>query len=119
MTDTEKVLQLIASHFRCRVEDIKSRNRSAHFVRPRFMAIWFLRNTENLSSPVIGRLLGGRDHTSILYAERRAEDMFIVDLEMNAAKTCLLERHAQIFAARSLTRHKFKTKLNGGFSHVR
>jgi chromosomal replication initiator protein len=46
--------------------------RSAAVVRARFAIVWLARTALDASLSDIGRQLGGRDHTTILHAERRA-----------------------------------------------
>lgn len=58
------------------VSDLKSVRRTKDFVTARFLAAWALRHAcPHLSLPMIGHALGGRDHTTILHACRRAEDL--------------------------------------------
>ncbi len=56
--------------FKCTKSDIRSnrRHRDIVFVR-QFIAYWACRRT-NLSLPMIGRLMGGRDHTTCLHHKR-------------------------------------------------
>lgn len=58
------------------ISDILGPNRSYKYTRPRFMAIALLRQLRaDLSQPTIGRLMGNRDHTSILHALRQFEKL--------------------------------------------
>lgn len=59
------------THGITKAELIGSR-RDNRFIEARFKAAWLLQKYRNMSLPVIGRILGGRDHTTILHATRRA-----------------------------------------------
>lgn len=51
-------------------KEMISNRRSAHLVRARQHAMWELREYTGLSLPQIGRLLGRRDHTTVLHGCR-------------------------------------------------
>lgn len=59
--------------------ELVSACRSAPLVRARFSAIWLMRNLTPWSLPKIGRYFGNRDHTSILHAIRRVDEMLKTD----------------------------------------
>ncbi|MBL4890474.1 MAG: hypothetical protein JKX91_01335, partial [Rhizobiaceae bacterium] len=47
--------------------------RPKNLVQPRYEAYWLIKRNTSLTLPTIGRLLGGRDHTTILHGVRRYE----------------------------------------------
>lgn len=55
--------------------------RSERVCRARFAIAWVAREAFGLSSTVIGRSLGDRDHSTILSAQRRAQEMRAADDE--------------------------------------
>lgn len=55
------------------LSEIKSLRRNVDLVKARHLICWLLRRHTSLSFPNIGRLLGGRDHTSVLHACRRVD----------------------------------------------
>lgn len=55
--------------------DLLSADRSASLFRARAAVCWLARELTPASLPQIGAILGGRDHSSILHACRRAADM--------------------------------------------
>ncbi|MFN7400330.1 MAG: helix-turn-helix domain-containing protein [Sandaracinobacter sp.] len=57
------------------LQDILGPYRAHDCVRARFAAIWVVRQALPLSLPQIGRAFGGRDHTTIISALRRAEEL--------------------------------------------
>lgn len=52
-------------------EDLTSPNRSRRITRPRQQAMYVARQITDLSFPQIGRRLGGRDHTTILFGVQK------------------------------------------------
>lgn len=52
--------------------------RTSLFVVPRHEAMWILREATELSYPAIGRLFGGRDHSTVIAACRKVEARMLV-----------------------------------------
>ena len=63
----------VAARYGVRVNDIRSARRGQAVVWPRHVAIHLSRELTMRSLPEIGRLFGGRDHTTVMYALRRVE----------------------------------------------
>ena len=62
--------------YRVSVEDLKGRGRNKEVVTPRQMAMYLLREATGLSLPQIGEVLGGRDHTTVMYSvEKVAQEI--------------------------------------------
>lgn len=59
--------------------DVISPRRKYSIVYARQHVAWILRDVGHLSLPTIGRLIGGRDHTTILHACRRFEARLVAD----------------------------------------
>jgi chromosomal replication initiator protein len=73
---TPTVAQIQAAtctHFGLCREDLVSTNRAHRLAWPRQVAMHLARELTNESLPAIGQLFGGRDHTTVLYACRRAQ----------------------------------------------
>ncbi len=77
------ILKVAAAVTGVHVLDFSSPRRSRSLSWPRHLAIWMVRELrKDLSYPVIGRIFGNRDHTSIMYAvemvaARKHEDPFM------------------------------------------
>ena len=69
----------VASEFGVTVQDLESQRRSQIVVRPRHVAMFVARYLTRLSLPVIARGFGNRDHTSVLYAVRKIENLKATD----------------------------------------
>lgn len=57
------------------IADVMGERRLKRICRVRFASIWVIRRITALSLPQIGRAIGGRDHSTILNAIARAEDL--------------------------------------------
>lgn len=66
----EQILNETAFKYKVPVLDIKSRRRDKKITVPRFEFIWRARRETTLSYPQIGRIIGGRDHTTCIHGHR-------------------------------------------------
>ena len=70
----ERILTTVADAFGVRPDAMCGRRRTHSVVQPRQVAMYLLRQFTELSLAEVGALLGGRDHTTVIYAcERIAE----------------------------------------------
>lgn len=65
---TEQVINAVCEYYRISVEDLKGRGRNKEVVTPRQMTMYLLREATGASLPQIGDILGGRDHTTVMYS---------------------------------------------------
>jgi chromosomal replication initiator protein len=64
----DNVLQSVSEVFGVTIDRILGRDRSQDVALPRQIAMYLLREEANYSLPQIGDALGGRDHTTVMYA---------------------------------------------------
>ena len=62
------MIELVAREWQTSVEALLGRDRSQKIAEPRQVAMYLLRSETNASLPQIGEVLGGRDHTTVMYA---------------------------------------------------
>ena len=79
----EDIQKLVATHFNVSRADILSSRRTANVVRPRQIAMYLAKTMTLRSLPEIGRRFGGRDHTTVLHAVRKIEDLVAKDQSLN------------------------------------
>ena len=75
----EDIQKLVATHFNVSRADILSSRRTANVVRPRQIAMYLAKTMTFRSLPEIGRRFGGRDHTTVLHAVRKIEEIAMKD----------------------------------------
>ncbi len=72
-TSVEEIQQLVAERFGISRAELVGSSRAATPLRARQVAIFLTRELTDLSLPQIGRLYGGRDHSTVLNSLRRVE----------------------------------------------
>ncbi len=70
-----RVIAIVARVFNLSSEQLLSRDRSREVALPRQIAMYLLREEANVSLPQIGEALGGRDHTTVMYAIEKVSDL--------------------------------------------
>jgi chromosomal replication initiator protein len=73
----ENIQKTVAEYFKIRVSDLLSKKRTRSITRPRQIAMSIAKELTNHSLPEIGDAFGGRDHTTVLHACRKIEDLKI------------------------------------------
>ncbi|MCL5611473.1 MAG: chromosomal replication initiator protein DnaA [Chloroflexi bacterium] len=63
-----KIVELVAREWQISVDALMGRDRSQKIAEPRQVAMYLIRKETNTSLPQIGEVLGGRDHTTVMYA---------------------------------------------------
>jgi chromosomal replication initiator protein len=71
---SEKILDAVAESEGLDVKDLLGQNRSAKIAIPRQLAMYLLRTYNEISLPQIGEMLGGRDHTTVMYGIKKVGD---------------------------------------------
>ncbi len=71
----EEIQKLVANYFQIRPSDLRSASRKRAIVRPRQIAMALAREYTDLSLPDIGQSFGGRDHTTVINAVRRIQEL--------------------------------------------
>ena len=71
----EEIQKKVASHFNIRLADMSSARRARNVARPRQVAMYLAKQLTTRSLPEIGRKFGGRDHTTVMHAVRRIEEL--------------------------------------------
>src|SRR6185295_15941211 len=64
----ERILSVVAERFAVRSDALFGKRRTRSIAMPRQIAMYLVRQLTELSLVEIGRLFGGRDHTTVLYA---------------------------------------------------
>ncbi|MEE8444835.1 MAG: chromosomal replication initiator protein DnaA, partial [Alphaproteobacteria bacterium] len=71
----EDIQRRVAEHFNIRITDMHSARRARAIARPRQVAMYLAKQLTARSLPEIGRKFGGRDHTTVMHAVRRVEEL--------------------------------------------
>lgn len=71
----DQVLYAVANAFGISPEKILGRDRSRDIALPRQVTMYLLREEAHISLPQIGEAIGGRDHTTVMYACDKVADL--------------------------------------------
>jgi chromosomal replication initiator protein len=88
----DHILETVADHFGVEVTAFQGSSRSKTIARPRQIAMYLLREETGASLPQIGDMLGGRDHTTILYGCARIADLIEEDTDLRREVVTLRQR---------------------------
>ena len=75
----EEIQKRVAEHFNVRVTDMHSARRARAVARPRQVAMYLAKQLTTRSLPEIGRKFGGRDHTTVMHAVKKVEELKTID----------------------------------------
>jgi chromosomal replication initiator protein len=71
----ENIQKLVAEYFKIRVADLLSSRRTRSITRPRQIAMSLAKSLTRHSLPEIGNAFGGRDHTTVIHACRKVDEL--------------------------------------------
>ncbi len=70
------IMEVVAEHFGISIEQILSKSRSNDVAKPRQIAMYLCKNMTDASLEAIGKVLGGRDHSTVVHGIKKvAEDV--------------------------------------------
>ena len=69
------IIAQTAAYFGLSIDELTGPSRGRHLVMARQIAMYLCRELTDLSLPKIGALFGGRDHTTVMYAERKINQL--------------------------------------------
>jgi len=80
----DEIQKLCAAHYRIDASEMRSHRRARAVARPRQIAMYLAKKLTPRSLPEIGRVFGGRDHSTVIHAVRTIEAMRLDNPEMDA-----------------------------------
>lgn len=87
----DDILKVVGRHYNVARTDLLSPRRARTIVRPRQVGMYLAKKLTPRSLPEIGRRFGGRDHSTVLHAVRKIEEMLKTDDKL-AREVALLTR---------------------------
>jgi chromosomal replication initiator protein len=79
----DEIQTKVSEHYRIRKAEMTSARRAREVARPRQVAMYLSKQLTPRSLPEIGRRFGGRDHTTVIHAVRRIEQLRAEDNELD------------------------------------
>jgi chromosomal replication initiator protein len=75
LVDINNIQKTVAEYYKIRIADLSSKSRRQAITRPRQVAMSLARELTSLSFPDIGDAFGGRDHTTVISACNRVNEL--------------------------------------------
>ena len=79
----EAIQKTVAEQFGLRLPEIKAKNNSRQIVYPRQIAMYLAKHLTEASLPEIGRLFGGKHHTTVLHSIEKIDEQRKADNDLN------------------------------------
>ncbi len=79
----EEIQRKVAEHYGIKLTDMHSSRRARVVARPRQVAMYLAKQLTPRSLPEIGRRFGGRDHTTVMHAIKKIEELRAADSVMS------------------------------------
>ena len=79
----EEIQKRVAEHYNIRLSEMHSARRARAVARPRQVAMYLSKQLTSRSLPEIGRKFGGRDHTTVMHAVRKIDELRAGDNEFD------------------------------------
>ena len=77
--NVELIQNLVASHFNLSIQELLSQRRSRSLARPRQIAMYLAKQHTTNSLPDIGRKFSNRDHTTVIHAVKKIDELIKKD----------------------------------------
>lgn len=84
LISVEDIQRHVSAHYNIRTNDMFSNRRAAAIARPRQIAMYLAKDLTSLSYPAIGRSFGGRDHTTVMHAVKKIEQLIAEDNHLSS-----------------------------------
>ena len=75
----DEIIRKVSDHYNLRMTDLLSPRRARSVARPRQVAMFLAKSLTSKSLPEIGRRFGGRDHTTVIHAVKKIEELKSID----------------------------------------
>ena len=79
----DEIMKKICHYYNVRMSDLLSPKRSRNIARPRQMAMFLAKSLTSRSYPEIGKRFGNRDHTTVMHAVRKIEELKSQDSQVS------------------------------------
>ena len=76
------IIEVVADHYDITIDQMTSKNRSKNIAEPRQIAMYLCKQLTDYPLDAIGQLLGGRDHSTIIYGANKVADDYKNNAEL-------------------------------------
>lgn len=71
----KKIMEVVADFYNVSLDDLIRQSRKREYVTPRQVAMYIIRKELETSLPMIGEIFGGRDHTTVIHAIDKIQNL--------------------------------------------
>ena len=82
VTTIDKITKTVANKLNVKISDINSQKRNKNLILPRQIAMYLARKLTNQSYPDIGLEIGGKDHSTVIYANNKIKRLIEKDIKL-------------------------------------
>jgi chromosomal replication initiator protein len=75
----DNILRVVADHYKLSYNDLKGKKRTKNIAFPRQIAMYIARDITEYSTTELGFEFGGRDHTTVMHACQKIDEMLKAD----------------------------------------
>jgi chromosomal replication initiator protein len=90
--NVESIQNLVASHFNLNIQELLSPRRSRSLARPRQIAMYLAKQHTTNSLPDIGRKFSNRDHTTVIHAVKKINELLKNDNDIRESVATLKKK---------------------------
>jgi chromosomal replication initiator protein len=87
----DDIQKTICDFYKLKISDLLSSKRTQLIARPRQIAMTITKELTQYSLPAIGEAFGGRDHTTVLHAQRTITDLRTKDEKIDREYKLLIQ----------------------------
>jgi chromosomal replication initiator protein len=87
----EQIQQVVAAHYRLRVDELNSKNNSRQIAVPRQVAMYLCKRLTKHSFPEIGREFGGKHHTTVIHSVEKIDALVLKDQNFHRVVSDLMD----------------------------
>ncbi|GLV26297.1 chromosomal replication initiator protein DnaA [Sphingobium sp. Cam5-1] len=88
----DEIQKVCAAHYKIDASEMRSKRRARAVARPRQVAMYLAKKMTPRSLPEIGRIFGGRDHSTVIHAVRTIEELRQTNADIDADVRTLLRQ---------------------------
>jgi len=90
--NVEFIQNLVAAHFNLNIQELLSPRRSRSLARPRQIAMYLAKQHTTNSLPEIGRKFSNRDHTTVIHAVKKIDELLKKDNDIKESVATLRKK---------------------------
>lgn len=90
--DVNLIQKIVCEYYNLDIEDMKSKKRTQNIAFPRQIAMYLSRELTDLSLPQIGEEFGGRDHTTVIHAHNKIQELYDADIDFKTTINKLMDK---------------------------